>query len=56
MNQYADEVLEVLEGRRKLNNLPEVLQSTTKLLKDEIVKINKQYKNIFLMMMGLLML
>ena len=44
MNQYADEVLEVLEGRRKLNNLPEVLQSTTKLLKDEIVKINKQYK------------
>ena len=23
MNQYADEVLEVLEGRRKLINLPE---------------------------------
>ena len=44
MNQYADEVLEVLEGKRKLSNLPEVLQSTTKLLKEEIVKISKQYK------------
>jgi len=43
MNQYADEVLEVLEGKRKINNLPEILQSTTKLLKNEIVKINKFY-------------
>jgi RNAse (barnase) inhibitor barstar len=44
MNSYLDEVLEVLEGKRKLSNLPETIRNTTKLLKDEIVKINKQYK------------
>ena len=43
MNQYMDEVLEVLEGKRKLTNLPKVLQSTVKDLKDQIVKINKTY-------------
>jgi len=41
MNQYADEVLEVLEGKRKLTNLPEILRSTVKDLKAQIVKINK---------------
>ena len=30
MNQYMDEVLEVLEGKRKLTNLPKILQSTVK--------------------------
>ena len=44
MNSYLDEVLEVLEGKRKLSNLPETIRNTTRLLKDEIVKINKQYK------------
>jgi len=44
MNSYLDEVLEVLEGKRKLSNLPESIRNTTRLLKDEIVKINKQYK------------
>ena len=44
MNQYLDEVLEVLEGKRKLSNLPEVMQSTVKMLKDEINKIGKAYK------------
>jgi hypothetical protein len=44
MNQQLDEVLEVLEGKRKLSNLPEVMQNTVKLLKDEINKIGKTYK------------
>jgi hypothetical protein len=43
MNQYMDEVLEVLEGKRKLTNLPKILQSTVKDLKDQITKINKTY-------------
>ena len=38
MNSYLDEVLEVLEGKRKLSNLPETIRNTTRLLKDEIVK------------------
>ena len=41
MNQYADEIVEVLEGTRKLTNLPEILRPTVKLLKDDLVKINK---------------
>ena len=31
MNQYADEIVEVLEGTRKLTNLPEILRPTVKL-------------------------
>ena len=41
MNQYADEIVEVLEGTRKLTNLPEILRPTVKLLKEDLVKINK---------------
>ena len=41
MNQYADEIVEVLEGSRKLTNLPEILRPTVKLLKQDLVKINK---------------
>ena len=44
MDQYLDEVLEVLEGKRKLSNLPQVMQNTVKMLKDEITKIGKAYK------------
>jgi len=44
LNQYADEVLEVLEGRRKLTNLPEILRPTVKHLKEEMVKLNKIFK------------
>jgi hypothetical protein len=43
LDKYADEILEVLEGKRKLSNLPEIMQSTVNLLKKEIVKINKLY-------------
>ena len=38
MNQYADEIVEVLEGTRKLTNLPEILRPSVKLLKDDLVK------------------
>ena len=41
MNKYADDVLEVLEGKRKLSNLPEVLRPTVTDLKEQITKINK---------------
>ena len=41
MNKYADEALEVLEGTRKLTDLPELVRPTVKLLKDELRKINK---------------
>jgi len=41
MNKYADEVLEVLEGTRKLTDLPELVMPTVKLLREELVKINK---------------
>jgi len=41
MNKYADEVLEVLEGTRKLTDLPQLTQPTVKLLKEDLVKINK---------------
>ena len=44
MNQYADEIVEVLEGTRKLTNLPEILRPTVKLLKEDLVKINKIFK------------
>ena len=44
MDSYLDEVLEVLEGKRKLSNLPDTLKSTAKLLKDEVAKISKTYK------------
>ena len=43
MNKYADDISEVLDGKRKLSNLPEILQNTTKLLKEDIVKLNKVY-------------
>jgi len=43
MNKIADEIEEVLDGKRKLSNLPEVMQNTVKLLKEEIVKLNKVY-------------
>ncbi len=43
MDQYIDEVLEVLEKKRKLSSLPPILQSTTKLLGNEIDSIAKTY-------------
>jgi len=43
MNKIADDILEVLENKRKLSNLPEVMQNTVKLLKEEMVKLNKTY-------------
>jgi hypothetical protein len=43
MNKIADDILEVLDGKRKLSNLPEIMQNTVKLLKEEIKKINKVY-------------
>ena len=43
LDKYADEILEVLEGTRKLSNLPEIMQNTVKILKEEIKKINKLY-------------
>jgi len=43
MNKTADEVLEVIEGKRKLSNLPEIMQNTVKLLKEDLKKINKIY-------------
>ena len=43
MDQYIDEVLEVLEKKRKLSSLPPILQSTTKLLSNEIDSIAKTY-------------
>ena len=44
MDQYLDEVLEVLEGKRKLSNLPQIMQNTVKMLKNEITNIGKAYK------------
>ncbi len=41
LNKIADDIEEVLDGKRKLSNLPEVMQNTVKLLKEDIVKINK---------------
>jgi len=41
MNKIADDIEEVLDGKRKLSNLPEIMQNTVKLLKEDIVKINK---------------
>jgi|TARA_R110001592_G_scaffold6700_1_gene36038 hypothetical protein len=41
MNKIADDIEEVLDGKRKLSNLPEVMQNTVKLLRAEIKKINK---------------
>jgi len=43
LDKYADDILEVLENKRKLSNLPEIMQNTVKLLKEEIVKLNKVY-------------
>ena len=43
INKYADEIEEILDGKRKLSNLPEILQPTVKLLKEEIIKLNKVY-------------
>jgi len=43
MDKLADDILEVLDGKRKLSNLPEVMQNTVKLIKEDIVKINKIY-------------
>jgi len=43
MDQYIDEVLEVLEKKRKLSSLPPILQSTTKLLSNEIDSVAKTY-------------
>ena len=45
MNKYADEVLEFLEGKRKLSNLPDVMKSTAQLLKNEMKQINTVFKN-----------
>ena len=39
MNKIADDIEEVLDGKRKLSNLPEIMQNTVKLLKEDIVKI-----------------
>ncbi len=41
MNKIADDIEEVLDGKRKLSNLPEVMQNTVKLLREETIKINK---------------
>jgi fructose 1,6-bisphosphatase len=43
MNQYMDEVLEVLEGKRKLTNLPKILQHITNMYLTMIVLL-KHYK------------
>lgn len=43
MNKIADDIEEVLDGKRKLSNLPEIMQSTVNILKKEIIKINKLY-------------
>jgi hypothetical protein len=43
LNKYADDIEEVLDGKRKLSDLPEVMQNTVKLLKEDIVKINKLF-------------
>ena len=43
MNKIADDIEEVLDGKRKLSNLPEAMQNTVKLLKEEITKINKLF-------------
>jgi hypothetical protein len=43
LDKYADDILEVLDGKRKLSTLPEIMQSTVNLLKEEIKKINKLY-------------
>ena len=39
----ADEIEEVIDGKRKLSNLPEILRPTVELLKEEIKKINKVF-------------
>jgi hypothetical protein len=41
MNKIADDIEEVLDGKRKLSTLPEIMQNTVKLLREEIKKINK---------------
>nr|MBC8294991.1 hypothetical protein [Pelagibacterales bacterium] len=43
MNKIADDIEEVLDGKRKLSNLPKVMQNTVKLLKEDVIKINKIY-------------
>ena len=41
LNKLADDIEEVLDGKRKLSNLPEIMQNTVKLLREETRKINK---------------
>jgi hypothetical protein len=41
LNKLADDIEEVLDGKRKLSSLPEIMQNTVKLLKEETRKINK---------------
>jgi hypothetical protein len=41
MNKIADDIEEVLDGKRKLSTLPEIMQNTVKLLREETKKINK---------------
>jgi len=41
INKWADEIEEVLDGKRKLSNLPEIFRPTVKDLKEQITKINK---------------
>ena len=43
LNKLADEIEEVIDGKRKLSNLPEILRPTVELLKEEIKKINKVF-------------
>ena len=43
MNKTADEIAEVIEGKRKLSNLPLIMQNTVRLLKEDLKKINKIY-------------
>ena len=46
MDKYLDDVLEYFKGQRQLKALPKELQSTAKLLNDEIMEVKNTFAKI----------
>ena len=46
MDKYLDDVLEYFKGQRQLKALPKELQSTAKLLNDEIMQVKNTFAKI----------
>ena len=46
MDKYLDDTLEYFKGQRQLKTLPKELQSTAKLLNDEIMEVKNTFAKI----------